>query len=70
MFQNRNKTCHRKILSESSSGDEVASLNFNDGESSDDDDDDDADDLEIAEPTILYSDVCLLCSDQGRDNNI
>jgi len=45
MFQKRNKTCHRKIIFESSSGDEVASLkgdevaslNFNDGQSGDDD---------------------------------
>jgi hypothetical protein len=29
------------------------SLNFNDGQS--------GDDLEIAEPAILYSDVCILC---------
>jgi hypothetical protein len=67
MFQKRNKTCHRKILSESSSGNEIASLNFNDGQSGDDDADDD---LEIAEPAILYSDVCILCSDQGQDKNI
>jgi hypothetical protein len=61
MFQKRNKNCHRKILSESSSGDEVASLNFNDGQSG-------GDDFEIAEPAILYSDVCILCSVQLRDN--
>jgi hypothetical protein len=57
MFQNRNKNYHRKILSESSSRDEVASLNFNDGHSGDDD-------LEIAEPAVLYSDVCIPCSVQ------
>jgi len=64
MFQKRNKTCHRKILSKSSLGDEVASLNFNDGQNGNDDD------LEIAEPAILYSDLCILCSDQKRDKNI
>jgi hypothetical protein len=67
MFQKRNKTCHRKILSESSPGDKVASLNFNVGHSGDDDADYD---LEIAEPASLYSDVCILCSDQGRDKII
>jgi hypothetical protein len=40
-------------------------LNFNDGQSGGDDDY-----LEIAEPAVLYSDVCILCSDQGRDKNI
>ena len=68
MFEKRNKTCHRKISSESSSGDEVASLNFNDGQSGGGDDADD--DLEITEPAVLYSDVCILCSDQGQNKNI
>jgi hypothetical protein len=61
MFQKRNKTSQRKILSESPSGDEVASLNFNDGHSGDDD-------LEMAEPAILYSDVCIPCSKDETKN--
>ena len=66
MFQKR-KLAAEKFLPKALQG-MVGSLNVYDGQSGDDDHDDD--ELEIAEPAVLYSDVCILCSDQGRDKNI
>jgi hypothetical protein len=63
--QKRNKTCRRNILSESSSENEVASVNLYD-----DDDDDNDDVCEDTEREILKMDICFLCGNQGRYNKL